>query len=298
MFDIPTLMRSCQIQNGVHSAVPFYFQCYSLLLGSYRSAYYIFHCIFQLQQFQFPVNKTQNPGYGDVIVNPINLSKIENNIDTLVYTNSESFLSDIKWILHNCSIYFSGEISGLNVLFEGLKLFERILMNNFILCIDNYKVTRAAKSLQKVSKQEVGDIETCPECYLNANTMTDNWFTETCAKPHLILWAKLKGFPYWPAKAMSINSTLVDVRFFGEHDRANIPSKDCYLYSREDPNPPTNKYKRNTIADCVKVRYRKWRVKEKHRQKKNSNGSLGFTSKYHNRLNSQNECVATQRDKS
>lgn len=59
---------------------------------------------------------------------------------------------------------------------------------------DNYKVTRAAKSLQKVSKQEVGDIETCPECYLNANTMTDNWFTEVCARPHLILWAKLKGY--------------------------------------------------------------------------------------------------------
>lgn len=75
--------------------------------------YYFFFLLYlifkQLQQFQFPVNKTQNPGYGDVIVNPINLSKIENNIDNLVYTNSESFLSDIKWILHNCSIYFSGE---------------------------------------------------------------------------------------------------------------------------------------------------------------------------------------------
>lgn len=56
---------------------------------------------------------------------------------------------------------------------------------------------------------------------------------------------------------MSINSTLVDVRFFGEHDRANIPAKDCYLYSREDPNPPTNKYKRNTIADCVKVSHKR-----------------------------------------
>lgn len=118
---------------------------------------------------------------------------------------------------------------------------------------DNYKVMRAAKSLQKVSKQEIYDIETCAECYLNANTMTDNWFTETCAKPHLILWAKLKGFPFWPAKAMSINAQMVDVRFFGEHDRAHVPSKDCYLYSLEDPNPPTNKYKRNTIADCVKV---------------------------------------------
>lgn len=62
----------------------------------------------QLQQFQFPVSKTQNPGYSDVIVNPMNLSKIENKIENLEYTNSEAFLSDIKWILHNCSIYFSG----------------------------------------------------------------------------------------------------------------------------------------------------------------------------------------------
>lgn len=112
----------------------------------------------------------------------------------------------------------------------------------------------AAKSLLKVCKQEMFDIETCAECYLNANTMVDNWFTEVCAKPHLVLWAKLKGFPYWPAKAMTINAQLVDVRFFGDHDRAFVPAKDCYLYSRQDPNPPTNKYKRNTIADCVKVK--------------------------------------------
>lgn len=119
---------------------------------------------------------------------------------------------------------------------------------------DNYKHMGAAKSLLKVCKQEMFDIETCAECYLNANTMVDNWFTEVCAKPHLVLWAKLKGFPYWPAKAMTINAQLVDVRFFGDHDRAFVPAKDCYLYSRQDPNPPTNKYKRNTIADCVKVK--------------------------------------------
>lgn len=68
----------------------------------------LFALILQLQQFQFPVSKTQNPGYSDVIVNPMNLSKIENKIENLEYTNSEAFLSDIKWILHNCSIYFSG----------------------------------------------------------------------------------------------------------------------------------------------------------------------------------------------
>lgn len=111
----------------------------------------------------------------------------------------------------------------------------------------------AAKSLLRVAKQEMYDIETCPECYVNANSMADNWFVEVCEKPHLILWAKLKGFPFWPAKAMDIGPQGVNVRFFGDHDRAHIPPKDCFLYSRQDPNPPTNKYKRNTIADCVKV---------------------------------------------
>lgn len=76
---------------------------------------YCFH-VFQLQQFQFPVNKTQNPGYSDVIINPMNLSRIENKIENLEYTNSEAFLSDIKWILHNCSIYFSGAF--LEIYFE------------------------------------------------------------------------------------------------------------------------------------------------------------------------------------
>lgn len=64
---------------------------------------------FQLQQFQFPVNKSQYPDYNDIIIYPINLSKIEDNIENLRYTNSEAFMSDIKWILHNCSIYFAGK---------------------------------------------------------------------------------------------------------------------------------------------------------------------------------------------
>jgi hypothetical protein len=36
----------------------------------------------------------------------------------------------------------------------------------------------------------------------------------------MLVWAKLKGFPFWPAKAMKVNKeSAVDVRFFGAHDR-------------------------------------------------------------------------------
>lgn len=39
-------------------------------------------------------------------------------------------------------------------------------------------------------------------------------------RPHVLVWAKLKGFPFWPAKAMCTNDDgQVDVRFFGAHDR-------------------------------------------------------------------------------
>jgi len=55
-------------------------------------------------------------------------------------------------------------------------------------------------------------------------------------RPHILVWAKLKGFPYWPAKAMKIKEDQADVRFFGQHDRAWVNVKDCYLYSLEQPN--------------------------------------------------------------
>lgn len=52
---------------------------------------------------------------------------------------------------------------------------------------------------------------------------------------------------------MAVNaSALVDVRFFGDHDRAWISSRDCFLFSQQDPNPPTY-LKRNNILDCLKV---------------------------------------------
>lgn len=104
--------------------------------------------------------------------------------------------------------------------------------------------------MMKLCRTELTEIETCSECYYNANTNT-SWFVEACERPHLLVWAKLKGFPFWPAKAMSINGTQVDVRFFGEHDRAWIPNTACLLYSVKDPNP-ISKSRKNNISECIR----------------------------------------------
>ncbi|KAF3855880.1 hypothetical protein F7725_016603 [Dissostichus mawsoni] len=83
--------------------------------------------------------------------------------------------------------------------------------------------------------EKMNEIEVCPECYLSACQKRDNWFCEPCSNPHPLVWAKLKGFPFWPAKALRDKDGQVDARFFGQHDRAWVPLNNCYLMSKEIP---------------------------------------------------------------
>lgn len=51
---------------------------------------------------------------------------------------------------------------------------------------------------------------------------------------------------------MTVNTSgLVDVRFFGAHDRAWVPARDCFLYSEKDPN--NFRSKRQDILDSMQV---------------------------------------------
>ena len=63
--------------------------------------------------FVFPqFNALKHPLKGatdESIVNPIDLNKIKQNIDT--YTSFEHFLADIQWIAHNCFILILGKFS-------------------------------------------------------------------------------------------------------------------------------------------------------------------------------------------
>jgi protein kinase C-binding protein 1 len=101
------------------------------------------------------------------------------------------------------------------------------------------KLTSIAKQMLRLAREEAKEIENCPNCLYNAYSMKPDWFIQACVsslsldlffrihlfklqdRPHLLVWAKMKGFPYWPAKAMAFNQnqSMVDVRFFGKHDR-------------------------------------------------------------------------------
>uniref|UniRef100_A0A3B5MI59 Uncharacterized protein n=1 Tax=Xiphophorus couchianus TaxID=32473 RepID=A0A3B5MI59_9TELE len=159
------------------------------------------------EPFQKPVSLEQHPDYAEYIFHPMDLCTLEKNIKKKMYGCTEAFLADVKWILHNCIIYNGG----------------------------NHKLTATAKVIVKICEHEMYEIEVCPECYLSACQKRENWFCEPCSHPHPLVWAKLKGFPFWPAKALRDKDGQVDARFFGQHDRAWVPLNNCYLMSKEIP---------------------------------------------------------------
>ncbi|RWS07781.1 protein kinase C-binding protein 1-like protein [Dinothrombium tinctorium] len=155
--------------------------------------------------FHHPVSEAMFPDYKLSIIHPMDFATIEKNIRAKMYGCTESLLADVKWILHNCYIF-----------------------NNH-----NHPLTKNAQYFFKVAKNEMGEIEVCPNCFRNFYTYHDKWFIQPCQKPHALVWARLKGHPFWPAKVVRLDKAKneVDARFFGAHERAWVPIDSCFELS-------------------------------------------------------------------
>ncbi|XP_046350987.2 protein kinase C-binding protein 1-like isoform X2 [Haliotis rufescens] len=164
--------------------------------------------------FMKAVDPASVPHYSDYVFHPMDLGILEKSIKKKMYGCTEAFMADAKWILHNC------------IIFNGL----------------HNKLTAAAKTIIKICRHEMSEIEVCPDCYLNSCVKrNDEWFCEPCREPHPLVWAKLKGYPFWPAKALREQDGLVDVRFFGAHDRSWVPPSQVFMLSEDIPTPMRNK---------------------------------------------------------
>lgn len=186
------------------------------------------------EPFWKPVELSEAPNYLDYVVKPMDLSLLESNVRAKLYGSTDAFMADAKWIQHNCIVF--NTCGGVYT--------------------DTSKLTNAAKQIIKLARQEVSEIEACPDCYAHGRNLPrpqPAWFIEPCRRPHPLVWAKLKGFPFWPAKAMPrMNSQgFVDVRFFGEHDRAWVSPRDLYLYSEDPPVPLPRKRKLDLYKSAI-----------------------------------------------
>ncbi|XP_050079310.1 protein kinase C-binding protein 1 [Anopheles maculipalpis] len=161
------------------------------------------------RHFFHPINKSLMPHYDKYITRHMDLVVLNEKYEQNAYKSPEAFMDDVGWIVHNMSIY-----------------------------PDNLNILKKARLLHKRAKQEMDEMDPCYECYKNDNTLAEDRFREPCSKPHLLVWAKMKGYPYWPGKLMAINANnQAFVRYFGTHDRSWISVKECYLFSQRDLNP-------------------------------------------------------------
>ncbi|KAH9520198.1 Zinc finger MYND domain-containing protein 11 [Bulinus truncatus] len=129
----------------------------------------------------------------------MDLNRMEQKVQASRYKCLEEFLADAKIILHNCTLVFGDDKNGMADL---------------------------ASLMVKDCKYELDEIELCANCYYMSNYKPEDWFSQPCNPPHDIVYAKQKGYCYWPAKVVRDLGGKYDVRFFGGwHQRAVIPAE-------------------------------------------------------------------------
>ncbi|KAK3923425.1 Zinc finger MYND domain-containing protein 11 [Frankliniella fusca] len=128
---------------------------------------------------------------------PMDLQTMEKKAQKNKYKSLEQFRADAQTIVHNVVIY------------HGV----------------HSPLADMARQMLRDCDYDLQEIRQCRDCYRMSNEKLDrHWFCQPCRPPHQLVYAKQKGFPYWPAKVIKVDDRdLYDVRFFGGyHQRALI----------------------------------------------------------------------------
>nr|XP_057943548.1 zinc finger MYND domain-containing protein 11 isoform X1 [Doryrhamphus excisus] len=140
---------------------------------------------------------TKHPMYRRLIHSALDVSNIQENLSEGKYKNFEEFKADAQLIVHNTAILYGVHSDQAEI--------ARLLFSD--------------------TCHELNELLLCKNCFYLSNARPDNWFCYPCSPSHDLVWAKMKGFGYWPAKVLQREDNQVDVRFFGhQHQRAWIPS--------------------------------------------------------------------------
>ncbi|XKL59684.1 hypothetical protein PGB90_000700 [Kerria lacca] len=146
--------------------------------------------------FKWILNDKEDWRVDYLIYRPIDLHIMESKADCGKYEHLEEFRADIQTIVHNVVIY------------HGV----------------HSNMADMARLMLRDCNTDLQEILECWLCYKHSNDKTlRNWFIKPCKPPHELVYARQKGYPYWPAKVIKENEECIDVRFFGGvHERAVV----------------------------------------------------------------------------
>ncbi|XP_026543045.1 zinc finger MYND domain-containing protein 11 isoform X8 [Pseudonaja textilis] len=140
----------------------------------------------------------KHPMYRRLVHTAVDVPTIQEKVNEGKYRSYEEFKADAQLLLHNTVIFYGVDSEQADI----------------------------ARMLYKDTCHELDELQLCKNCFYLSNARPDNWFCYPCIPNHELVWAKMKGFGFWPAKVMQKEDNQVDVRFFGHHhQRAWIPSE-------------------------------------------------------------------------
>ncbi|XP_055459869.1 zinc finger MYND domain-containing protein 11 isoform X6 [Meriones unguiculatus] len=141
---------------------------------------------------------SKHPMYRRLVHSAVDVPTIQEKVNEGKYRSYEEFKADAQLLLHNTVIFYGADSEQADI----------------------------ARMLYKDTCHELDELQLCKNCFYLSNARPDNWFCYPCIPNHELVWAKMKGFGFWPAKVMQKEDNQVDVRFFGHHhQRAWIPSE-------------------------------------------------------------------------
>ncbi|XP_062556332.1 zinc finger MYND domain-containing protein 11 isoform X1 [Armigeres subalbatus] len=127
---------------------------------------------------------------------PISMDTIQHKLEDSEYERLEEYSADILDIAHNIGIIHGSTSLEYNAVM--------------------YFVTD--------SVYDLFEIRQCSDCFRHSNEKAEpDWFARPCNTRHELVFAKHKGYQYWPAKVIRVVNNKYDVRFFGDkHSRAVV----------------------------------------------------------------------------
>ena len=112
------------------------------------------------------------------------------------------------------------------ITYESLK--QNIVCNQDVFSAHSTLANKARQMLRECIT-DLRELAACRDCYRYSQEKPCEkyWFCKPCRPFHDLVYAKQKGFPYWPAKVIQEENDegLLEVRFFGGYHQRAIVEK-------------------------------------------------------------------------
>nr|CAB3267961.1 zinc finger MYND domain-containing protein 11 [Phallusia mammillata] len=135
-------------------------------------------------------DEEEHPYYNFFVHTHCDLERLQMDCHNCVFRSNEEFLAKALLIHHNYAVALGAD----------------------------HSLTNLAQQFVEDCEHELQELKLCRNCFYLSNTKPmKDWFCKPCDPPHQVVWAKQKGFDFWPAKVIRVEDERIDVRFFGRH---------------------------------------------------------------------------------